>query len=65
MVTAAEAVAKLDVPVARMQKWLQAGVLPGTMVSKQWRVPAVAVVELVRSGRLRGRSCRLDPRYRG
>jgi hypothetical protein len=28
-------------------------------------VPARAVMELARSGRLRGRSRRLDPRYRG
>jgi excisionase family DNA binding protein len=65
MLTAAEAAAQLDVPVARVQTWLQDGVLPGTKVSQQWRVPAVAVAELERSGRLRGRSRRLDPRYRG
>lgn len=65
MLTAAEAAAQLGVPVARMQTWLQDGVLPGTKVSHQWRVPAVAVVELERRGRLRGRSRRLDPRYRG
>jgi excisionase family DNA binding protein len=65
MLTVAAAAAQLEVPVARMQTWLQDGVLPGTKVSQQWRVPAVAVVELERSGRLRGRSRRLDPRYRG
>jgi excisionase family DNA binding protein len=64
LLTAVEAAAQLDVPVARMQTWLQDGVLPGTKVSHQWRVPAVAVAELDRSGRLRGQSRRLDPRYR-
>ena len=65
MLTAAEAAAQLGVPVARMRTWLQDGVLPGTKVSQQWRIPAVAVVELEWRGRLRGRSRRLDPRYRG
>jgi hypothetical protein len=41
------------------------GLLEGRKVSGQWRVPAIAVMELARSGRLRGRSRRLDPRYRG
>jgi excisionase family DNA binding protein len=65
MLTSAEVAARLDVPVERVQKWLQAGLLAGTKVARQWRVPAVAVMELERSGRLRGRSRRLDPRYRG
>ena len=65
MVTTAEAAKRLDVPVARVQVWLKEGTLPGTKVSGEWRVPAVAVAELNRSGRLRGRSRRLDPRYRG
>jgi excisionase family DNA binding protein len=34
-------------------------------VSGQWRVPAAAVYELLGSGRMRGRSGRLDPRFRG
>ena len=65
MVTTAEAAKQLDVPVGRVQVWLKEGTLPGTKVSGEWRVPAVAVAELNRSGRLRGRSRRLDPRYRG
>jgi excisionase family DNA binding protein len=65
MVTVAEAAARLDVPADRVRKWLAAGVLGGTKISGQWRVPAVVVAELERSGRLRGRSRRLDPRYRG
>jgi excisionase family DNA binding protein len=63
--TLTEAAARLEVPPARVRSWLQQGHLPGTRVSQQWRVPAVAVMELERSGRLRGRSRRLDPRYRG
>ena len=65
MLTGAEAAARLEVPVNRVRNWLKAGMLGGTKVSGQWRVPAVAVAELERSGRLRGRSRRLDPRYRG
>jgi excisionase family DNA binding protein len=63
--TVAEAAARLDVPAGRVQRWLKAGDLVGSKVSGQWRVPAVVVAELARSGRLRGRSRRLDPRYRG
>ncbi len=63
--TVAEAAARLDVPAGRGQRWLKAGDLAGSKVSGQWRVPAVVVAELARSGRLRGRSRRLDPRYRG
>jgi excisionase family DNA binding protein len=65
MLTVAEAAARLDVPLARVRDWVTQGGLAGTKVSGQWRVPAIAVAELERSGRLRGRSRRLDPRYRG
>jgi excisionase family DNA binding protein len=65
MLTAAEAAVRLDVPPGRVQIWLKQGELAGVKVSGQWRVPAVAVAELGRSGRLRGSSRRLDPRYRG
>jgi excisionase family DNA binding protein len=65
MLTAAEAANRLDVPAERVQRWLKQGLLAGSKVSGQWRVPAVVVAELERSGRLRGRSRRLDPRYRG
>jgi transcriptional regulator with XRE-family HTH domain len=63
--TGAEAAARLDMPPGRVQRWLKEGELAGSKVSGQWRVPAVVVAELARSGRLRGRSRRLDPRYRG
>jgi excisionase family DNA binding protein len=65
LLTVAAAAARLDVPAGRVQTWLKQGLLAGTKVSGQWRVPAVVVAELARSGRLRGRSRRLDPRYRG
>jgi excisionase family DNA binding protein len=65
MVTLTEAAVRLEVPPARVRTWLKQGVLAGTKVSRQWRVPAVVVADLERSGRLRGRSRRLDPRYRG
>jgi excisionase family DNA binding protein len=65
MLTVAEAASRLDVPAGRVQTWLHQGELPGVKVSGQWRVAAVVVAELGRSGRLRGRSRRLDPRYRG
>jgi len=63
--TTAEAATRLGVPVARVQGWLKRGELPGSIVSGQWRIPEIAVAELDRSGRLRGQSRRLDPRYRG
>jgi excisionase family DNA binding protein len=63
--TVAEAAARLDVPAGRVQNWLREGMLSGKKASGQWRVPAVLVTELGRSGRLRGNSRRLDPRYRG
>ena len=65
LLTAAEAASRLGVPPGRVQAWLKGGELPGSKVSGQWRVPAVAVTQLGRSGRLRGASRRLDPRYRG
>jgi transcriptional regulator with XRE-family HTH domain len=63
--TVVEAASRLDVPGDRVRDWLAQGLLAGTKVSGQWRVAAVVVAELERSGRLRGRSRRLDPRYRG
>ena len=63
--TVAEAASRLEVPAGRVQTWLREGLLSGVKVSGQWRVAAVMVAELGRSGRLRGRSRRLDPRYRG
>jgi hypothetical protein len=48
-----------------VQVWLRKGQVPGTKVSGEWRVPSVVIAELARSGRLRGRSGRLDPRFRG
>jgi excisionase family DNA binding protein len=65
MLTTAEAAFRLDVPAGRVQVWVKQGELPGVKVSGGWRVPAVAVAELGRSGRLRGASRRLDPRYHG
>jgi len=65
MLTVAEAAARLQVPGDRVRDWLAQGLLTGTKVSGQWRVAAVVVAELERSGRLRGRSRRFDPRYRG
>ena len=46
--------------VKLVQEWLKQGVLPATKVSGRWRVPAIAIAELERSGRLRGASRRLD-----
>jgi excisionase family DNA binding protein len=51
LLTVGEAANRLDVPAGRVQTWLRTG--------------QVTVAELERSGRLRGRSRRLDPRYRG
>jgi excisionase family DNA binding protein len=65
MLSVAEAAFRLDVPADRVQKWVRQGELPGSKVSGQWRVPEIAVAALGRSGRLRGASRRLDPRYRG
>lgn len=65
LLSTVEAGQRLDVPPARVRFWMRNGVLPGVKVSGQWRVPAIAVAELARSGRLRGASRRLDPRFRG
>jgi excisionase family DNA binding protein len=65
VLSVSEAAARLDVPAGRVQNWLRQGMLPGSKVSGQWRVPTVVVRELGRSGRLRGNSRRLDPRYHG
>jgi excisionase family DNA binding protein len=63
--TTAEVAHRLEVPRGRVQTWLKDGKLPGVKVSGQWRVPREAVLDLERRERLRGRSRRLDPRYRG
>ena len=63
--TVAEAASWLEVPAGRVRRWLKEGLLAGEKVSGQWRVLAIVVAELDRSERLRGRSRRLDPRYRG
>lgn len=65
LLTATEAANQLGVPTPRLLKWLRQGELPATKVSRHWRVPAIAVHDFARSGRLRGHSRRLDPRYRG
>jgi len=65
LLTVAEAAHRRDVPARRVQTWLRQGLLAGSKVSGQWRIPAVVVAELARSDRLRGRSRRLAPRYRG
>ena len=65
LMTVAEAASRLGVPAGRVQIWLRKGQVPGTKVSGEWRVPSVVIAELARSGRLRGRSGRLDPRFRG
>lgn len=65
MLTTKQVAQRLDVTEWRIRYWLKQGVLPATKAGGQWRVPAIAVAELDRSGRLRGRSRRLDPRYRG
>src|SRR5829696_5592482 len=65
LLTVAEAASRLGVPAGRVQTWLRKGQVSGTKVSGEWRVPSVVIAELARSGRLRGRSGRLDPRFRG
>jgi excisionase family DNA binding protein len=57
--SAPEAAAHLGIPHARLKRWMRKGVLPGTKLAGRWRIPAVAVYELARSGRLRGESRRL------
>ncbi len=64
-VTAAEAASALGVPVERVRTWLRTGQTGGWKVSGQWRMATSSVTELAASGRLRGRSRRLDPRFRG
>lgn len=59
------AAARLGVPAARVRTWLKLGKLEGVKVSGEWRVPVPSVIQLERSGRMRGRSGRLDPRFRG
>jgi excisionase family DNA binding protein len=63
--TTAEAATRLGVPAVRVQKWLLQGQLTGWKVSGQWRVARHSVAALEASDRLRGRSRRLDPRFRG
>ena len=63
--TTTEVAERLEVPRGRVQTWLKTGKLPGVKVSGIWRVPREAVLDLERRDRLRGRSRRLDPRYRG
>lgn len=65
MLTAAEAAYRLDIPLGRFRRWLRQDVIAAGKVSGHWRIPAIAVAELGRSGRLRGESRRLDPRYPG
>ena len=65
LMTVAEAASRLGVPAGRVQTWLRKGQVSGNKVSGEWRVPSVVIAELARSGRLRGRSGRLDPRFRG
>jgi excisionase family DNA binding protein len=63
--TTAEAAARLGVPAPRLQEWLRQGKLAAWKASGQWRVDARSVAALEASDRLRGRSRRLDPRFRG
>ncbi|HEU5432428.1 MAG TPA: helix-turn-helix domain-containing protein [Thermomicrobiales bacterium] len=63
--TTAEAAARLGVSIGRIQAWLLSGQLAGWKASGQWRVAARSVAALEASGRMRGRSRRLDPRFRG
>jgi excisionase family DNA binding protein len=63
--TIAEAARLLDVPALRLRSWVTSGKLPGRKVSGQWRLARREVLELLNSGRLRGRSRRLDPRFPG
>lgn len=63
--TTAEVAGRLEVPRERVRRWMRTGKLPGVMVSGDWRVPREVVLDLERRERLRGKSRRLDPRYRG
>ncbi len=60
----ADAARLLGVPAGRVRRWLVTGAIAGTKVSGQWRVSAPAVTAVLASGRLRGHSRRLDPRFR-
>jgi excisionase family DNA binding protein len=61
--SAEQTAAWLGVPTYRLYRWLKQGVLTGRKVSGDWRVPVAEVMALEASGRLRGRSRRLDPRF--
>lgn len=63
--SAAEAAQHLQVPTSRVVEWLRCGEVAGHKVAGRWRILAITVLELERSGRLRGQSRRLDPRFRG
>lgn len=63
--SAKDAAARLGIPAKRLRHWLRHGLVAGMKVAGQWRILAITVSELERSGRLRGESRRLDPRYRG
>jgi excisionase family DNA binding protein len=63
--TIAEAAQLLDVPALRLRSWVTSGKLPGRKVSGEWRLARRDVLTLRNSGRLRGRSRRLDPRFPG
>jgi transcriptional regulator with XRE-family HTH domain len=63
--TVAQTATWLDVPAPRISRWLRLGELTGIKISGEWRVSVAKVMALEASGRLRGRSRRLDPRYRG
>ena len=63
--TLAEAACLLEVPAVRLRAWLVSGKLPGRKAGREWRLARRDVLELLNSGRLRGRSRRLDPRWRG
>ena len=63
--TVAQTATWLEVPASRVSRWLRLGELAGVKISGQWRVPIAGVMALEASGRLRGRSRRLDPRYPG
>lgn len=63
--TTAAAAARLGVTTGRIQAWLLSGHLTGWKASGQWRVAPASVAALEASGRMRGRSRRLDPRFRG
>jgi transcriptional regulator with XRE-family HTH domain len=63
--TLAEAAELLEVPPLRLRSWLVTGQVPGRKAGREWRLARRDVLALRTSGRLRGRSRRLDPRWRG